>query len=317
MRQAAAVQGHEAAILAVPARMDRPGKHFLADPGLPLQQHRRIEARQLPRLVDGLPQSPAAADDLANSAIRLVPTLERRASGMDSTRAGSPLERVREHDDRPHSLSTADHRFHPLWAEPLRQRCSTCSHRGVGVERVDSLVISRVELNAHGREGTTASRVDLDETTLAVEEEQAARRGLHEASQACLQEVVPESHLSRRQARFDAACRHHGQGQPLTVERAAQPGHVQRAENLAGSGIAHNRRGAGPRLDSSAEVLRRVDLHRLADGEGSPNGVRAAGELIPVRPAYEADVLSCVQRGRVAFGFEDHPCRIGEDHHGP
>src|SRR2546422_8873722 len=82
-RQAAAVQGHEAAILAVPARMDRPGKHFLADPGLTLQQHRRIEARQLPRLLDGLPQSPAAADDLANSAIRLVPTLERRASGMD------------------------------------------------------------------------------------------------------------------------------------------------------------------------------------------------------------------------------------------
>src|SRR3989475_7336640 len=109
---------------------------------------------QLPRLLDGLPQSPAAADDLAT--IRLVPTRERRASGMDSTPAGSPLERVREHDDRPHSLSTADHRFHPLWAQPLRQRCSTCSHRGVSVERVDSLVISRVELNAHGREGTTA-----------------------------------------------------------------------------------------------------------------------------------------------------------------
>jgi len=35
--------------------MDRPGKHFLTDPGLTLQQHRRIEARQLPRLLDGLP----------------------------------------------------------------------------------------------------------------------------------------------------------------------------------------------------------------------------------------------------------------------
>src|SRR5207244_11875663 len=98
-RQAAAVQGHEAAILAVPARMDRPGKHFLADPGLTLQQHRRIEARQLPRLLDGLPQSPAAADDLATT--RLVPARERRASGMDSPPAGSPLGRARAHDDPP------------------------------------------------------------------------------------------------------------------------------------------------------------------------------------------------------------------------
>src|SRR2546427_787248 len=108
---------------------------------------------------------------------------------------------------------------------------------------------------------------------------------------------------------------------PSHCDSVARPARIaESASNaaiLAGSGSAHNRRGAGPRLDSSAEVLRRVDLHRLVDGEGSPNGVRAAGELIPVRPAYEADVLSCVQRGRVAFGFEDHPCRIGEDHHGP
>src|SRR2546425_1828471 len=32
-------------MLALPALVDRPGKQFLADPGLALQQHRRIEVR--------------------------------------------------------------------------------------------------------------------------------------------------------------------------------------------------------------------------------------------------------------------------------
>src|SRR3989454_9107634 len=36
--QAAAVQRHEAAVRMVPALVDRLGKHFLADPGLPLQE---------------------------------------------------------------------------------------------------------------------------------------------------------------------------------------------------------------------------------------------------------------------------------------
>ena len=316
-RQATAVQRHEAAVLAVPALVNRPGKHLLADPGLALQQHGDIDVRQLPCLLGGPSQGRAATDDVAESLVRLATRLLHRDRRTSDARARSPLQRVHEDDDRPHPFSAANHRFHPLGAQPIRQRRPAGTQRGVSVERVDSLVLSRVELDAHGRQGAIAGRVDLDEAALTVEEDQTARRRLRETSQARLQQVVLESHLPLAQACLDAASRHHGQGQPLAMERTAQPGHVQHAQNLAGNGIADNGRGASPPLDSGAEVLRRVDLHRLVDGEGSPNGVRAAGELIPVRPAYEADVLSCVQRGRVAFGFEDHPCRIGEDHHGP
>src|SRR2546425_11666746 len=94
----------------------------------------------------------------------------------------------------------------------------------------------------------------------------AARSALRETPKARLQQVMLESDLPGSQVRLDAACRHHGQRQPLAVERAAQPGYVQRAQNLAGSGILHRSRGTGPRLDSSAEVLRRVHLHWLPGG---------------------------------------------------
>src|SRR2546426_5018670 len=93
-RQAAAVQRHEAAVLAVPTLVDRPGKHLFADPGLTLQQHGDIEVRQLPRLLDDQSQGRAATDDLAKAPIRLVTSLQRRDVRMSDARAGSPLERV-------------------------------------------------------------------------------------------------------------------------------------------------------------------------------------------------------------------------------
>ena len=76
-RQAAAVQRHEAAVLAVAALVDRPSKHLLADPGLPLQEHGDIEARQLPRLLDDQSQRRAATDDLGKVPIRLDTALRR------------------------------------------------------------------------------------------------------------------------------------------------------------------------------------------------------------------------------------------------
>src|SRR5437867_11600950 len=126
---------------------------------------------------------------------------------MSPARASSPLERVREHDDRPHPFSTADHRFHPLGAQPFRQGRPTRSRRGVRVEGVDSLVFLRVELDTHGSQGTIAGRVDLDETALTIEKDQAARSALRETPKARLKQVMLEADLPGSQVRLDAACR--------------------------------------------------------------------------------------------------------------
>jgi len=64
-------------------------------------------------------------------------------------------------------------------------------------------------------------------------------------------------------------------------------------------------------------MLRRMDLHRAPNDQGSANGVGAAGLLVPVGPGLQADVTCRVDRGRIAFGLEDHPARIGEDHDRP
>ena len=101
------------------------------------------------------------------------------------------------------------------------------------------------------------------------------------------------------------------------MERAAEPRDVHHSDHFATGWIAHDGRGACPRLDSSAEVLCRVDLDRLSDGQRGANRVRAAGELIPVRPGHEPDVLSRFERTLIARRFQNDPGRIGQDHHGP
>ena len=101
------------------------------------------------------------------------------------------------------------------------------------------------------------------------------------------------------------------------MERAAQPRDVHHSYHFATGWIAHDGRGACPRLDSSAEMLCRVDLDRLSDGQRGANGIRAAGELIPARPGHEPDVLSRFERTLIARGFENDSGRIGQDHHGP
>src|SRR5438132_13762849 len=124
---------------------------------------------------------------------------------MSPAWASSRLERVREHDDRPHPFSAADHRFHPLGAQPFRQGRPTRSRRGVRVEGVDSLAFLRVELDTHGSQGTIAGRVDLDETALTIEKDQAALRALRETPKARLQQVMLQSDLTGCQVLQHAA----------------------------------------------------------------------------------------------------------------
>ena len=81
--------------------------------------------------------------------------------------------------------------------------------------------------------------------------------------------------------------------------------------------VVHHRGGTGPGLDASAEMLRGVDLHRPPHGQGRANGVRAAGQLVPVGPGLQADDTRCIDRGWIAFGLEDHALWIGEDHDRP
>src|ERR1700730_9148496 len=103
----------------------------------------------------------------------------------------------------------------------------------------------------------------------------------------------------------------------MAAERIPLSGYIQYPKNLAVDRIAYHRRRTGPWLDSRAEVLRAVTLHRSTDGERGADGVRAAGTLVPVRSAFEADVPGRFHGCRVAHRLEDHPGGIGEDHYGP
>ena len=60
-----------------------------------------------------------------------------------------------------------------------------------------------------------------------------------------------------------------------------------------------------------------VNLHRLLEGQGRADRVRAGGELGPTHTAHEANVSGRLQRRGIAFGFENHTRWIGQDHDGP
>src|SRR6267142_3228750 len=102
----------------------------------------------------------------------------------------------------------------------------------------------------------------------------------------------------------------------MAGERILLAGYVQYPDNFPVDRIAYHARGAGPRLDSRAEVLSRVNLHRVSDGERGADGVRAAGALVPVRAGDEPDIPGRIHRGRVARRLEDRAGRIREDHDG-
>src|SRR5207245_11558232 len=120
--------------------------------------------------------------------------------------------------------------------------------------------------DAHGGERATGGGVYTQKTSTAIEEQQSARRESREPLHTRLEQVLPQLHLSRCELRFDSSGRHHRQREEIAVERAAEPRDVHHSYHFATGWIAHDGRRACPRLDSSAEVLCRVDLDRLSDG---------------------------------------------------
>ena len=64
-------------------------------------------------------------------------------------------------------------------------------------------------------------------------------------------------------------------------------------------------------------MLRGVNLHRLLEGQGRADGVRAGGELVPAHTAHEANISGRLQRSGIPFCLENHARWIGQDHDGP
>src|SRR5262245_11264326 len=103
----------------------------------------------------------------------------------------------------------------------------------------------------------------------------------------------------------------------MAVERSSESGDIQYREDVAVRRVARHRGGTGPGLDARGEMRRGVDVRRPPRGQGRANGVRAAGQLVPVRPDLQADETRGVDRGGIAFGLEDHAARISENHDRP
>src|SRR5262245_42008520 len=60
-----------------------------------------------------------------------------------------------------------------------------------------------------------------------------------------------------------------------------------------------------------------MNLHRLLEGQGRADRVRAGGELGPTHTAHEANISRRLQRRGIAFCLENHTRWIGQDHDGP
>src|SRR5262249_37852525 len=70
-------------------------------------------------------------------------------------------------------------------------------------------------------------------------------------------------------------------------------------------------------LDSRTEMFCGVNLHRLFEGQGRADRVRAGGELVPTDTTDEAHIHGRVQRRGIAFRLENDTGWIGQDHHCP
>src|SRR5262249_8589978 len=112
-RQPTAIQGHERAGRALPALVDGAREHLLADAGLALQQHRHINVRQMLRLLEGLAQRRAPADDGAKRGAG-VSDGERGDARVDDPSSRLAPERIRKDHDGSEPLASAHHGLDPL-----------------------------------------------------------------------------------------------------------------------------------------------------------------------------------------------------------
>src|ERR1700692_1380841 len=96
-----------------------------------------------------------------------------------------------------------------------------------------------------------------------------------------------------------------------------KPRDIEYAEYGAIERIADHRSRARPLLDTRAEMLRTMDLHRLLQSEGGTDRVGATTELGPVTTRYQPDLACGFNDARVAGQFEDHAVRIREQQNGP
>ena len=102
-----------------------------------------------------------------------------------------------------------------------------------------------------------------------------------------------------------------GHGRVDGVDRA---GDVDRAEDQAGVGVVHGRRGARPDVVGAHEVLGRVDRHRRVDGQRGAHGVGADRRLGHAEAGGEAGRVGRVQQPGGAFAPEDRAVGVGDQH---
>ncbi|MNN19745.1 hypothetical protein D3C81_1329990 [compost metagenome] len=133
---------------------------------------------------------------------------------------------------------------------------------------------------------------------------------------AGFEQAEAAGHLLLGQRRLDALGGGLGQRQGVPAEGPRFAGNVDDTEDLAVARIVDHRRRAGPALDALAEVLGRMDLHRVAEQQGGADGVGAADLLAPRTARHQVDVFGPAEGRRVAARLEDHPLAVGEDQHG-
>ncbi len=118
--------------------------------------------------------------------------------------------------------------------------------------------------------------------------------------------------MQQRQVVFDRdACRP-DERQRLGGCDVGATGEVDRADQRAGDGIVHRRRGATPRLNDAREVLRAADLQLGVEGERRAGRVRSGPALTPVRAWHEVHRLGFADR--IAIALDPEQRAVGRGH---